>query len=195
MAVLLGHPIIPIKHVSPRGFKYPGRSTEQISSLFLLPPYLASTSLISILLVCYHGVFASSSQAICKSHGYIDPYSCLTCWTRNHTLFFSATLHSTELKSCDNQASTIKLRHLNYPLTTTLPSWKMASLPPSTTDVNTETIVVASCLGGGLLLATALIATIMIVKRRARLRKLQEKDLKMEATKAWAREVWWWNHR
>ncbi|QYT02440.1 hypothetical protein H0G86_009444 [Trichoderma simmonsii] len=65
----------------------------------------------------------------------------------------------------------------------------MASLAPSAVDVNTETIVVASCLGGGLLLATALIVTIMIVKRRARLRKLQEKDLKMEATKAWAREV------
>ncbi|PTB54147.1 hypothetical protein M431DRAFT_6382 [Trichoderma harzianum CBS 226.95] len=64
----------------------------------------------------------------------------------------------------------------------------MASLAPSAVDVNTETIVVASCLGGGLLLATALIVTIMIVKRRARLRKLQEKDLKMEATKAWARE-------
>lgn len=78
---------------------------------------------------------------------------------------------------------------LDCPLATTLPSWNMAYLAPSTVDVNTETIVVASCLGGGLLLATALIVTIMIVKRRARLRKLQEKDLKMEATKAWAREV------
>ncbi|KAL7960940.1 hypothetical protein V8C34DRAFT_275173 [Trichoderma compactum] len=78
---------------------------------------------------------------------------------------------------------------LHYPLATTLPSWNMASLPPSSVDINTETIVVASCLGGGLLLATALIVTIMIVKRRARLRKLQEKDIKMEATKAWARQV------
>lgn len=78
---------------------------------------------------------------------------------------------------------------LHYPLATTLPSWNMASLPPSSVDVNTETIVVASCLGGGLLLATAFIVTIMIVKRRARLRKLQEKDIKMEATKAWARQV------
>ncbi|KAH6608666.1 hypothetical protein Trco_002012 [Trichoderma cornu-damae] len=78
---------------------------------------------------------------------------------------------------------------INYALATPLHSTNMTSLSPGTADANKETILVASCLGGGMFLATGLIVTIMLLRRRARLTRLQERNVKMAATEAWAREV------
>ncbi|KAL7945963.1 hypothetical protein V8C42DRAFT_322087 [Trichoderma barbatum] len=78
---------------------------------------------------------------------------------------------------------------INYSLTTPLHSITMTALPSGTIDAHKETILVASCLGGGMLLVTAIVTTIMVVKRRARLTKINERNLKMEAMEAWARGV------
>ncbi|KAM0253044.1 hypothetical protein ACHAQJ_007475 [Trichoderma viride] len=78
---------------------------------------------------------------------------------------------------------------IGYDLASPIHSTNMTSLSPNTTDANKETILVASCLGGGMLLITGLVVTIMLLKRRTRWRKLQERNVKRAAMEAWANGV------
>lgn len=56
---------------------------------------------------------------------------------------------------------------------------------PSTSDAHKETIWVAACIGGGMLIMIAVAAGILLVRRRARWRNINERDA---ATGAWERE-------
>lgn len=57
---------------------------------------------------------------------------------------------------------------------------------PSTADAHKETIWVAACIGGGVLIMIAVTVGILLVRRRARWRNLNERDA---ATGAWARDA------
>lgn len=59
-------------------------------------------------------------------------------------------------------------------------------LHPSTSDAHKETIWVAACIGGGVLIMIAVAAGILLVRRRARWRNINERDA---ATGAWARDA------
>ncbi|UKZ66646.1 uncharacterized protein TrAtP1_007817 [Trichoderma atroviride] len=61
-----------------------------------------------------------------------------------------------------------------------------AYLHPSTSDAHKETIWVAACIGGGMLIMIAVAAGILLVRRRARWRNINERDA---ATGAWGREA------
>ncbi|KAL7900075.1 hypothetical protein HDV63DRAFT_370297 [Trichoderma sp. SZMC 28014] len=55
-------------------------------------------------------------------------------------------------------------------------------LHPSTSDAHKETIWVAACIGGGMLIMIAVAAGILLVRRRARWRNISERNA---ATGAW----------
>ncbi|KAL7925107.1 hypothetical protein ACQKWADRAFT_285064 [Trichoderma austrokoningii] len=58
-------------------------------------------------------------------------------------------------------------------------------LHSSTSDAHKETIWVAACIGGGVLILTAVAAGILLVRRRARWRNISERDA---VTGAWTSE-------
>jgi hypothetical protein len=59
-------------------------------------------------------------------------------------------------------------------------------LHPSINDAHKETIWVAACIGGGMLVMIAVAAGILLVRRRARWRNISERDA---ATGAWTEEA------
>lgn len=59
-------------------------------------------------------------------------------------------------------------------------------LHPSISDAHKETIWVAACIGGGMLIMIAVAAGILLVRRRARWRNISERDA---ATGTWTEEA------
>lgn len=59
-------------------------------------------------------------------------------------------------------------------------------LHSSTADAHKETIWVAACVGGGVLIMIAVTAGILLVRKRARWRNINERDA---TTGAWARNA------
>lgn len=62
----------------------------------------------------------------------------------------------------------------------------MVFLHSTTADAHKETIWVAACIGGGVLIMIAVAAGILLVRRRARWRNINERDA---ATGVWARNA------
>lgn len=139
----------------------------------------------------YHGVFALNilihTQSVRLARKLVSFVS--NVYNQNRLFTLNITLYETE----ESPQSSFDTHTMDFPISyahaTPLHAVNMTSLSASTTDANKETIVVASCLGGGMLLVTGLVVTIMLLKRRARWRKLQERNVKIAAMEAWARGV------